>query len=479
VESSLSGGVTLKEEFGEINYFDPIAQACLFGKLIRVYPEKTFNRVYNKIVSTFDSDTEENFQKIFCIDLQLCRIILTTYYEPPHAWKFRFQNLWNINSEESYENIINRHIQDIHYIEACRKYYYKDILSQNNQLRCFFEKLKMGLFINFRVDYLKYARKRPGKVKDLRATHIVQDNKGNLKIDNWPYNHIIQSVSGSIIKGDANRQSETIDLEMINIYHIWKNFPERQSNILEEDTHKILIQSENNIASKSFPFALFKKYGPLIKKRIFDGKKRGLVDPKPEDEQVFGERIKHEGIIPAVESFDPEKGPPANWIGLITKGLVTKKYRHRLHSTTEGKKYCTEDMKDVWYNCRYKRPKDKDNPECERRKNGLCTYSEAKRKTLKQIESEKEINCDHREYNKWEYQEYIQKKRRYSWDKFLEFASDDMDKKIIECLKTGGYGFRKSKNTFNINYSAVGRKTGISYMTVQRRFKKLITKVKK
>ena len=71
----------MKEKSDSVNYFNPAAQAYLLGKLINIYPEKTFHRVYDKIVAGFHPDTEQAFQKILISggevrDPHLLRLIL-------------------------------------------------------------------------------------------------------------------------------------------------------------------------------------------------------------------------------------------------------------------------------------------------------------------------------------------------------------------------------------------------------------------
>ncbi len=395
VEPLSCGETALNQHPHNVDYFSFIHQAYLLGKLIRVYPEKTFRRVWKKIASGFDSDTEEVLQRILIGDTSrnphLFRLILTTYHEPLEAWEFRFLHLWNINSEKSHEDLRHLHGKDLHYVRACGKHYYQHLLLQHNLLKRFFNKLSWDCFVNFRVDLQKFVYRRKGSVKDLRATHITEDDKGNLTIDNWPFEPIIHSSSTSCIKGDPERQSTIADQELVECYHIWKNFPEERDEILgrkEKGRHQIRVETEGE--DKSFPFSIFKKYDGLVQSSVANARKKDLARPiqkrdRKGSKPPFAAQLREEGIIPGIESYDPAKGAVASWLKVHARGYVTKRFRSKNHTTTAWEKPCTEDMVEVWSNCRYKRPEEKDDPLCQRRRKGLCTHPEAKRVLLREL----------------------------------------------------------------------------------------------
>jgi len=253
-----------------------------------------------------------------------------------------------------------------------------------------------------------------------------------------------------------------------------------------------------------FIYPIGQRYKPLLNKEFWRAQKLGLFDISFISEREGYNKTLEEELRKLIGSYKKEKGYFATHAKLGLMGYNTGKFRHRSYSTTKVRKKCTENKIKVWRNCRYKRPKDKDNPECERRKNGFCKHPEAKRKTLKQKKSEEEVtNCDqsldHREFNEREHQvdeELIERNENfllnitdedslcpasndsdYKLKRIESAATDKIDKAILECLRTGDYKF-KSEDASDINYSAVAREIGVSYMTVQRRLIKLISKAK-
>ena len=234
----------------------------------------------------------------------------------------------------------------------------------------------------------------------------------------------------------------------------------------------------------SFIFPIGQRYQPLIGKELWRAEKDlKLVEQSPRGRKYWKRKLE-EVVRDAVKSWEEKKGLLPPYIKLNVKGYNTSQFRSKSHSTTTVEKPCTETMLEVWMNCRYKRPKDKDNAYCERRKNGFCTWPEAKRKIYTRIEkseneevSKKKI--DKKQFNEWHDDQSQDTDQSYLWEKLEELASDNTDIQIIECLKTGEYSFRKSKLDININYSAIARQVNVSYKTVKRRFEKMVTNIKK
>ena len=126
-------------------------------------------------------------------------------------------------------------------------------------------------------------------------------------------------------------------------------------------------------------------------------------------------------------------------------------------------------MIDVWSGCRYKRPKDKDTSYCERRKDGLCKWPEAKRKLINELSDN---NLDPIKDALLADSKIISKEVEIEAKRTLCKDSTDWD--ILKAF-LNGHGVFKSGE---INYLKTAQYIGTYDNDVKRRWAKIIKRAK-
>lgn len=337
-------------------------------------------------------------------------------------------------------------------------------------------------------------KSKSGIVKEIRSvgtiypvcwiTIEITTHKGKVERI-WHENYILS-------RPDPKDSWNELEKFFISTYKIFEKYPDKDEFIFGNTSKgsyliRLYFRGKKinlpySIHDGDFIFPVGDRYQPALGKEVFRAEQLGLIEPYSNYRKSWGINLE-EVLRNSISSHDFTKGSLAAHIKRTLKGYSTARFRRKDHSTTRGEKPCTEDMFEVWLNCRYKRPHDKNTPNCERRKNGLCKWSEAKRRTYAKIEESVnkegfDPQLDEHESEERAYHADSQKSQKYSWDILSEYAKDELDKRIVIRLKSGKYGFNKSTADFNINYSSVARELGVSYKTIQRHLKRLISKIK-
>lgn len=296
--------------------------------------------------------------------------------------------------------------------------------------------------------------------------------------------------------------------ELLNFWDKYCSERYKDVNSNDLEGQKVYWDSENkfffisarykDVELMKFKYQIAQRYKKLVNAKVYDGKRKGLIrivttktnkkrgkeerQNLSEEQKIFREDL-YRKLNELARKFGAQEKIiyPAQFYSFGLRDYITRQFRSKEHTTTAWEMPCNEEMEDKWKFCRYKIPNNKENPYCVRRRNGFCTWSEAKRRTYAQIGGngeDSERKQDQVQLDKW-HKQGQDADRDYPWEKFEELTFDDIDKHIIECLKTGQYSFKKSKFDININFSAIARQIRVSYKTVIRRFKRMVTKIRK
>jgi len=247
--------------------------------------------------------------------------------------------------------------------------------------------------------------------------------------------------------------------------------------------------------NKYLNFSLAKKYKPLLNSKLHDAIKKGLIRWSSYYESYQKDRDAFKLLL--LDEFKSKISEwnqnrivefPAQYFKIGLKTFITRLFKDKSHSTTEGVHYCNTQRTDDWYFCRYKDPKDDiESPECKYRSGNLCKKSEAKRKRIDEIYFQMDQILPDGSITKIKKTIHGEKKENFyldalKWENkgavedsgvieniISRVASDSKDTEILSFL----IGFDEV-----INYSKIGRAVGFSGNTVKRRIEKIKRKIK-
>jgi hypothetical protein len=208
------------------------------------------------------------------------------------------------------------------------------------------------------------------------------------------------------------------------------------------------------------------RYQPALDGQLWKANKLKLFDKNIATSIKAWDLQLQEVIRGAIKTHESKKSPFPFHVQKELKGFVTSKYRKKDHTTTKGEKHCTDDMIEVWYSCRHKRPIDKYTSNCERRRNGFCKWPEAKRRIRKELSgNDSEFEPDSKSPEK----EALSKDLVLEIQKVL--CKDNTDCKILQAILNGEGVFKSESG--KINYSKTARIIGTYDNDVRRRWCKI------
>jgi hypothetical protein len=298
--------------------------------------------------------------------------------------------------------------------------------------------------------------------------------------DQENFHEVISHENYILSKPDLNEHWNELEDYTVSTYYQFKDHPIKDKMLFgtKADTAYCIkyyfrgekIDFKYSKHDGDFIYPIGDRYQPALGNQLWRASKLKLFDKEVTLSVKALKMNLMEVLRGAIQTYDSKKGPFPVHAKKELKGFVTAQYRKKDHTTTKVKKQCSDEMIEVWHNCRYKRPRDNSTPNCERRKDGFCKWPEARRKLINEL-LENSLEPIKSTYHA----DSDAIKREIQTQAKQTLCKDSIDWKILKCVLNGHGTFQSGK----INYRKTAKHVGTYDNDVRRRWAKIIKQAKK